>query len=185
MPVPGVRSEGPAPPSGSEDTAPSIPDGEAAVCESVPEPGVSLRSVDRAGGGVVIRTQPQRPPPTCPRRRSVSPNPPVQESPAPGPQTTTGPRPVRSRAAQREVSGGLASEASSAAPRRSLSLASPPEPSPPPPPRPWKNCLPRSWSLVPKRFGTAAPLYLQLFGSLFLNLVLNLPSVLSQFTHVY
>ena len=29
-------------------------------------------------------------------------------------------------------------------------------PSPPPPtPGPWKNCLPRNWSLVPKRLGTA------------------------------
>lgn len=25
-----------------------------------------------------------------------------------------------------------------------------------PPPHPWKNCLPRNWSLVPKRLGTAA-----------------------------
>ena len=26
----------------------------------------------------------------------------------------------------------------------------------PPPPSPWKSCLPRNWSLVPKRLGTAA-----------------------------
>ena len=40
-----------------------------------------------------------------------------------------------------------------------------PESSPPhpsiwaPPPSPWKNCLPRNWSLVPKRLGTAAPVH--------------------------
>ena len=36
-------------------------------------------------------------------------------------------------------------------------------PSPPlylgPPPRPRKNCLPRNWSLLPKRLGTAAPVH--------------------------
>ena len=74
-----------------------------------------------------------------------------QGSPTPGPQTGTGPRPVRNRAAQQEVSGGQASEASSAAPHRS---PSPPEP-PTPPPGAWKNCVPQNRSLVPKRLGTA------------------------------
>ena len=40
-------------------------------------------------------------------------------SPTPGLQTGTGPRPVRNQAAQKDVSGGRASEASSAAPHRS------------------------------------------------------------------
>ena len=43
----------------------------------------------------------------------------AQGSPTPGPQTVTGPRPVRNRAAQQEVSGRWASEASPAAPHRS------------------------------------------------------------------
>ena len=72
-----------------------------------------------------------------------------QGPPTPGPRTTTSPRPVRSRAAQQEVSSGRASEASSAAPHRSHS----------PPLAPhrclWKNCLPRNRSLVPKRLRTA------------------------------
>ena len=73
-----------------------------------------------------------------------------QVSPTPrGPLT-----PVRNQAAQQEVSGRWASKASSAALHRSPSLALLPEPSPPP--RPWKNCLPRNRSLVPKRLGTAA-----------------------------
>ena len=83
----------------------------------------------------------------------------MQGSPTPGLQAGTGPRPVRNRAAQQEVSGGRASEASSAAPHRSPSLALPPEPSLTPPhplPCPWKNCLPWNWSLVPKSLGTAA-----------------------------
>ena len=42
-----------------------------------------------------------------------------QGSPIPGPRTATGPWPVRSRAAQQEVSGGRVSKASSAAPRHS------------------------------------------------------------------
>ena len=54
-----------------------------------------------------------------------------QGSPTPGPRTGTGLWPVRNRAAQQEVSGGRASEASSAAPHRSPSLTSPPEPFPP------------------------------------------------------
>ena len=37
----------------------------------------------------------------------------LQGSPTPGPQTSTGPRPTTNRAAQQEVSGGQASEASS------------------------------------------------------------------------
>ena len=57
-----------------------------------------------------------------------------QGSPTPGPRTGSGPRPVRNWAAQQEVSGGQAREASSAAPHRSPSLALPPEPSPPPHP---------------------------------------------------
>ena len=43
----------------------------------------------------------------------------LQASPTPGPWTGTGPRPVRNRAAQQEVSGGQASEASFAAPHGS------------------------------------------------------------------
>ena len=81
-----------------------------------------------------------------------------QGSPTPGPPTGTGLRPVRNRAAQPEVSGSPESEASPAAPHRSPSLTSPPEPSPTPPTLrhcPWKNCLPRNRSLVPKRLGTA------------------------------
>ena len=39
-----------------------------------------------------------------------------QGSPTPGPQTGTGPQPVRKQAAQPEVSDGQASEASSALP---------------------------------------------------------------------
>ena len=160
-----------------------------------------------------------------------------QGSPTPGPLTSSGPWPVRNRAAQQEVSGVRASEASSAAPHHShyrLSYAScqisgsirfsqeqtghkqhtsgvivshhpqmgpsscrktssglplilhygelydyfiiyynviiieikgtinvmclnhsktiPPHPTP----GPWKNCLPRNQSLVPKRLGAAA-----------------------------
>ena len=64
-----------------------------------------------------------------------------------------GPVPVRNQAAQQEVSGGRVSKASSAAPRHShYSLDHPPHT---PRPGPWKNCLPRSQSLVPKRLGTA------------------------------
>ena len=55
-------------------------------------------------------------------------------SPTPGPWTGTGPPPVRNQAAQQEVSGGQASEASPAAPHRSPSLAIPPEHRPPTPP---------------------------------------------------
>ena len=43
--------------------------------------------------------------------------------PTPGPQTATGPRPVRNGAAEQEVSGGQASRASSAALHRSPRLA--------------------------------------------------------------
>ena len=52
-----------------------------------------------------------------------------QGSPTPGPWTGTGPRPVRNRATQQEVSGRRASEASSDAPHHShyhLSHLSPP-----------------------------------------------------------
>ena len=77
-----------------------------------------------------------------------------QGSPIPGLRTGTGPWPVRNRAAQQEVSGGRASKAAPAAPHRSPSLASPPEPSSPYT-SPWKNCLARNQSLVPKRLGTA------------------------------
>ena len=51
-----------------------------------------------------------------------------QGSPTPGPWSGSGPWSVRNRAAQQEVSGGQASEASSAAPHRSPSLALLPEP---------------------------------------------------------
>ena len=77
-----------------------------------------------------------------------------QEAATPGPRTHTGPWPVRNLAAQQEVSGWGVSEASSAAARRSASLALLPKPSPHP--GLWKNCLPRNRSLVPKRLGTAA-----------------------------
>ena len=62
-----------------------------------------------------------------------------------------GPWPVRNRAARQEVSGRRASEAPSAAPHRSHYCLDHPPYS-----RPWKNCLPRNWSLVPKRLGTTA-----------------------------
>ena len=53
-----------------------------------------------------------------------------QGSPTPGPWKRTGPWPARNRAAQQEVSGGLASEASSAAPHCSPWLTTaPPTPS--------------------------------------------------------
>ena len=80
-----------------------------------------------------------------------------QGYPTPRPRTVTGLRPVRNGAAQQEVSGGLASEASSAVPHRSryhLNHPTIPHPHPHPAPGPWKNCLPRNWSLVPKRLGT-------------------------------
>ena len=69
-----------------------------------------------------------------------------QGSPTPGPRTGTGLWPVRSQATQQEVRGGQASEASSAAPHHSPSLALPPEPSlallpePSPPPHPTSIC---------------------------------------------
>ena len=47
---------------------------------------------------------------------------------------------------------GKRSEAPSAPPHRSPLFAILPEPSPQPP---WKNCLPRNWSPVPKMLGTA------------------------------
>ena len=53
-----------------------------------------------------------------------------QGSPTPRPQTGTDPRPVRNRTAQQAVSGGRASEASSATTHCSPSLALPPEPLP-------------------------------------------------------
>ena len=57
------------------------------------------------------------------------------------------------RAAQQEVSGRQASKASSAAPHGSPSLTLSLDPSCPSHPRPWKNCLPRYQSLVPKKVG--------------------------------
>ena len=74
-----------------------------------------------------------------------------QGSPNPRPQNNSGGlRLVRNWAAQQEVRGRRASEASSAAPHRlHYRLNHPPNP------RPWKNCLPGNWSLVPKRLGTA------------------------------
>ena len=59
-----------------------------------------------------------------------------QGSPIPGSRTSTGPRPVRNRAAQQEVSGGWASEASSAAPHCS-----------PSPTLPLEICPPTHWSV--------------------------------------
>ena len=77
----------------------------------------------------------------------------AQGSPTPGPQTATGLQPVRNRAAWQVVSGRRASEASSAAPHRSHHhLNHSPHTLPP---SPWKNCLPQSWSPVPKRLGNA------------------------------
>ena len=73
-----------------------------------------------------------------------------QGSPTPGPWTGTGLRPVWNRATQQEVSSGWASEASPAAPHCSPSLSLPSEPSALLP-HLWKNCLPRNWSLVPKK----------------------------------
>ena len=52
-----------------------------------------------------------------------------QGSPTPGLWTSTGPWPVRNWAAQQEVSGRRANEASSAAPHGSPWLVLPPEPS--------------------------------------------------------
>ena len=78
-----------------------------------------------------------------------------QGSPTLGPQTGSGPWPVRNRAAQQEVSSGQVSKASSAAPHRAPSLALPPEPFLPTPAHLWKNCLPWNQSLVPKRLGTS------------------------------
>ena len=60
------------------------------------------------------------------------------------------------------MSSRQASEASSAAPHRSPSIALLPEPSSLPPPlRPWKNCLPRYRSPLPKCLGTNARQYRQ------------------------
>ena len=66
--------------------------------------------------------------------------------------TIIGPWPVRDHATQQEVRGGQASEASSAAPHRWHYHLNHPSHTH----RPWKNCLPRNRSLVPKRLGTAA-----------------------------
>ena len=76
-----------------------------------------------------------------------------QGSPTPGPRTGTGLWPVRNQATQQEVRAGQASEASSAAPHHSNYRLNHPLPDP----YPWKNCLPRNWSLVPKMLGTAEP----------------------------
>ena len=51
-------------------------------------------------------------------------------SPTPGPQTGPGPRPVRNRATQQEVSGGRAREASSAAPHGAVEKLSSTKPAP-------------------------------------------------------
>ena len=100
-------------------------------------------------------------------------NPVWQGSPTPRLQTSISPRPVRNRATQQEVSSRPVSEASSAAPHLSPSLALPPDHPPPPPhPHTWKNCLPQNWSLVPKRLGTAAvwdSLHLLDLGDCFLS----------------
>ena len=78
-----------------------------------------------------------------------------QGPPTPWPRISSSPWSVRNRAAQREVSGGRASEASSAVPHRShYRLNTPSDPTSPP--RQWKNCLPQHRSLVPKRLVTAA-----------------------------
>ena len=74
-----------------------------------------------------------------------------QGSPTPRPTTRTSQRPVRNQAARQEV---ISSEASSATPHHSPSLALPPEPSPLPP-GPWKNYLAQNQSLLPKSLGTA------------------------------
>ena len=69
----------------------------------------------------------------------------------PNPWAASGPQPVRNQAAQQEVGSGRANQASSAAPHCShYCLNHPSNPS-----GLWKNCLPRSRSLVPKRLGTA------------------------------
>ena len=73
-----------------------------------------------------------------------------QGSPTPSLQTGTSLRPVRNQATQQEVSGGQASKASSAAPHCSYYRLNHLHP------HPWKNCLPRNWSLLPKRLGTTA-----------------------------
>ena len=79
----------------------------------------------------------------------------TQASPNPGPRTGNGLQPVRNQAAQQEVRGRQASEASSAASHHSPLLTLPPEPYPTHPPSgPWKNCLPQNRFLVPKWLGT-------------------------------
>ena len=86
-----------------------------------------------------------------------------QGSPIPGPRTGTSLRPVRNRAAQQEVSGGIQQSFICRFPSLALPWTIPPItritslPNPlPPQPCLWKNCLPRNWSLVPKRLGTTA-----------------------------
>ena len=79
-----------------------------------------------------------------------------QVSPTPGPQTDSGPGPIRKRAAHQEVSSPLASEASSAASHHSHYCLNQHPPLPASAPGPWKDCLPRNRSLVPERLGTAA-----------------------------
>ena len=81
----------------------------------------------------------------------------VQGSPAPGPRTSVGPWPVRNQAAQQEVSGRRLKLHLPLPIAHITASTIPPHP-PPPAPRPglWKNCLPRNWSLVPERLGSAA-----------------------------
>ena len=74
-----------------------------------------------------------------------------QGSPTCGLWTGTGPWPVRNQPhGRRKQQASVRSFIC-----RSPSLALLPEPSPPTPRRSVENCLPRNWSLVPKRLGTA------------------------------
>ena len=97
----------------------------------------------------------------------------VQGSPAPGPRTDTRPWPVRSQAAQQEVSSEWVRDASfvfTATPHLwhcclsstscqihdgLVSIMHLDHPTPPHPLCPWKNCLSPNQSLVPKKLGTA------------------------------
>ena len=73
-----------------------------------------------------------------------------QGSLTPGPWMGTSPQPVRNWAAKQELSDGRAGEASFPALHHSrYRLYHLPHS------HPWKNCLPRNRSLVPKRLGTA------------------------------
>ena len=86
------------------------------------------------------------------------------------------------------MSGGGASETSSAAPHRSPSLPITPhrwhyclnQPPLPPQPRSWKTCLPPNWSLVPKKLGTAALEHTCAYGT---NAFLVTPACDLRFSH--